>query len=1155
VAQLPPELPPRYRAWPDPERALLGRGGAGEVWRAQDKALGVLVALKVWRAEGSKIKARLEREAALAARVTHPNVVGLHDVGTTPDGRPFLAFALASDGSLLEKVRSLPPWDELKDLFIGLLKGLAALHSRGLLHLDVKLSNLLLHRSAPKRLELWLADLGVARAIGDDEGDNTLIGTVAYMPAERLSAKVYLWGPATDLFSAGAVFYRVLSGQLPFPERDPTEALAARGKPPTHIPISSGYAVPEGIDDAILPMLQRNPWERYDLGADAIRAIEALPPVDASEPQTDVIERKTSRIESVSPLFDIPRWYRPSPVPPPRVLFRQKPPRRVPVAPSLLVHRDVPLIGRDQEMATLWKRARSVIKRRRPALVHVTGPRGIGRSRLVREFTRALEEGGLGEGVLVENAVREGPSLGLRGTWRRLHPPHPQHRSYVTEIATVLARDRQAPLPATMAEAELLANWIQPREGRRAAEPGQARALLVEHLILRSWRGLSWIWLDDMHLAEATDDAWALIDMVLARGGPVLVLVTTRSDSVSEPFLDLESRWDQAVETITLTPLKTIAASAFIKAHLPIDTALAQRLAHHTGGNPRAMRELLLHWVRTGALEPIDAGPASEPGWNLRSSAPPLPADRHAFARERLGHALERRPDWLGPLLTIAIAGRGTPERVIARVAGTSLDELVVEGLVDLQRGQPALSPPELPEAVREWPRDEGLDTLIHEHLAAAWAEEGDDPVVLGRVGVHRAAAGLYQEAIEPLDKALRALKTTLPLPEVIRLAGRTIDVAGLTRPKGDPIWAHAAMALSDALWHVGDGEEALAQDREIAALVLSPEYAVRAACLHAEHLGGEEGARASLDRLFGVEALARELVPRERAAFLAMRAWCRTRLLDVEGGLEDVDQAMRSDPDPETMVRCYLSRTMLLATRDPEAAYESARACIDLAHQQGLVRFETLAWGLCGPWLVEAGRAREAVDRLRSDIARLRARGEYRIVAMLLLTLGEIHRATGQLDDAAMAYEEAAATGARGAGSLRPAARVNLAILGAIHGDSARIRAARIEPIGGDGSALVRSWSLLDRIADLLDGDATAPADGEAIEWGVRLGADGVFLCRVIAVLLEERGMVGEASAVLDRMHAAAREHRIDVHAADDLVRRFIAHRPPRRAEESQPA
>jgi hypothetical protein len=208
---------------------------------------------------------------------------------------------------------------------------------------------------------------------------------------------------------------------------------------------------------------------------------------------------------------------------------------------SLLVHRDVPLIGRDQEMARLWRPRADRDQAARPALVHVTGSARDRAHRLVREFTRALEEGGLGEGVLVENAVREGPSLGLRGRVARIHPPHPHHRSYVTEIATVLARDRQAPIPATMSEAELLANWIQPREGRRAAEPGQARALLVEHLVLRSWRGLSWIWLDDLHLADESDDAWALIDMILSRGGPVLVLVTTRSDTVSEPFLELQN--------------------------------------------------------------------------------------------------------------------------------------------------------------------------------------------------------------------------------------------------------------------------------------------------------------------------------------------------------------------------------------------------------------------------------------------------------------------------------------------------------------------------------------------------------------------------------------------------------------------------------------
>jgi hypothetical protein len=86
---VPPLLPDRYVPWPAPDRALLGRGGASEVWRAQDRELGVLVALKVLRAEGARLAGRLEREAMLAASVVHPNVIALHDMGRTPEALPY----------------------------------------------------------------------------------------------------------------------------------------------------------------------------------------------------------------------------------------------------------------------------------------------------------------------------------------------------------------------------------------------------------------------------------------------------------------------------------------------------------------------------------------------------------------------------------------------------------------------------------------------------------------------------------------------------------------------------------------------------------------------------------------------------------------------------------------------------------------------------------------------------------------------------------------------------------------------------------------------------------------------------------------------------------------------------------------------------------
>ena len=111
-----PQLPSRYRLWPSPERALLGTGGASAVWRVKDEALGLQVALKVLKSEGRRFHARLEREAVLSSRVVHPNVISLHDVGRTPDGKSYLAFALASDGSMLDMASSPPPWPELKRL-------------------------------------------------------------------------------------------------------------------------------------------------------------------------------------------------------------------------------------------------------------------------------------------------------------------------------------------------------------------------------------------------------------------------------------------------------------------------------------------------------------------------------------------------------------------------------------------------------------------------------------------------------------------------------------------------------------------------------------------------------------------------------------------------------------------------------------------------------------------------------------------------------------------------------------------------------------------------------------------------------------------------------------------------------------------------------
>lgn len=1149
TAPPPPRLPERYRLWPDPTRALLGRGGAGEVWRAQDQVLGVLVALKVLRAEGARVRSRLGREAALAARVMHPNVVALHDMGTTLDGSPYVGFALASDGSLLDLANHPPAWPELLDLLYDLLAALGALHSRGLLHLDVKMSNLLLHRNGPRRRILWLADMGIARAVhGDTEDDSVVLGTVSYMPSERLMGQRHLWGPSTDLFSTGAIVWRLMTGNLPFTAKDPSAALTSRRRPLPPFQIRPGYLAPPGLEDVLRAMLSCDRLERFDLAADAARALRALPPVVPDGPPPPVPDNPAGR-PRVPPPPGTPLWFRPAPAAPPRVRPQAHLPRRVPQAPGLLFFREIPLIARDEELDQLWRAARTVIHYKRPLMIEITGPRGIGRTRLIQEFSRTLEQEGLGEGVMLEYAVRDPAAVGLRGAWRRLAPMGQDLRQHTDQLTAVLARDRQIATSEMVREASSVTRWLVPREEDPPVDRSVVRALLAEHLELRSWRGLSWLWLEDMHLASDEDEVWTLLDMVLSRQAPVLVLSNSREDAPSPRMDALMSRFGRAVQRLPLRALNHEESAQLVAAHLPLERGLAMDLARHTGGNPRYLRDLLLHWVRLGVLVPGRDQTGGEPAWALSREAPPLPADRHAFATDRLEHALRQQPDLLEPLLVVALAGRGTPERVIDRVIGEEgIDRLILEGLLTLERGSPVLVPPELPTAVRAWPRAPGTDARLHARLADAWAEEGDDPATLAAVGRHRADAGLYNAALEPLDQALRALRRTLPPPEAHRLARMMLNIAERADPpdggRGSPAWARAAMALADAEWLIGRSDAARALDEEIATLPLPPDESVRAACLHAVHLD-REGARVGLARLGRVASLLTRVSSPIQAEYYLTRAVCRNRQLDDEGALEDLGRCLALQPDPatETMARHY--RAMLLSLRDRAESFREALRTIEIARQHGLIRWEALAWGAAGEQLVVLGRTDEAISHLRHGVARLAAHGEYRAAGQLVNNMGEVLRRAGRKDEARATYQEVLENAAYQGGDSPAVARANLALMAAVERDGDQVlELHRSAGAVADDPTAGNAWAMLIALAHLLQGERVPLPDEGAADRAVRLGSDGVFLNLAIATLLDESGRAEEAGALRAFTLTAAQRYQVDIVPAEEMLDAFRAAR-----------
>jgi serine/threonine protein kinase len=203
----------RYRV-----EGRLGHGGMATVFLAHDRKLDRSVAIKLLAdnlAGDEEVRARFTREARLAAKLDHPNVVQVFDVGEEEDGRPYIVMELVAGGTLADRLerrrRSLPLSDALP-LLRQMCDGLGHAHARRLVHRDVKPQNLLL-READQCLKV--ADFGIARAAEETRLTRTgrVIGTERYMAPEQLTDGPI--SPATDVFACGVVADEVLPGRRP----------------------------------------------------------------------------------------------------------------------------------------------------------------------------------------------------------------------------------------------------------------------------------------------------------------------------------------------------------------------------------------------------------------------------------------------------------------------------------------------------------------------------------------------------------------------------------------------------------------------------------------------------------------------------------------------------------------------------------------------------------------------------------------------------------------------------------------------------------------------------------------------------------------------------------------------------------------------------
>jgi len=347
----------------------------GEVYRARDSRLGRTVAIKVLPerlSQNPDLRQRFEREARTISNLSHPNICTLHDVGHQ-EGIDFLVLEFVEGKTLRELlVSGILPIGKVIPISVQVAEGLAKAHDSGVIHRDLKPENLMVSPQGVKILDFGLAKLGLDAKDPPDACTTTssrtqpgmLLGTLKYMSPEQASGRPLDF--RSDQFSFGLLLYEMVTGRHPFQKASPVQTLVAIVQEEPKSIASLNPEVPPPLCWVVERCLAKEPENRYFSTRDLVRDLTA----------------------SRDRLSDL-RFHRPE------------------TRPSNLPVPSTAFIGRDQELAAV----KQLLLRSDVRLVTVTGPGGIGKSRLAVEVARDMAGHFSGGVYFVPLAAVTDPSL------------------------------------------------------------------------------------------------------------------------------------------------------------------------------------------------------------------------------------------------------------------------------------------------------------------------------------------------------------------------------------------------------------------------------------------------------------------------------------------------------------------------------------------------------------------------------------------------------------------------------------------------------------------------------------------------------------------------------------------------------------------------
>lgn len=1019
----------------------LGAGGTGVVWRARDEQTGREVAIKQLRAEyaqDARLKRRLRREARAVARLDHPNIVRLYDLGEDDAGNPYLVMEYVEGPTLAElRYRTRLGLGRIVVLIDQILGALAFAHARGVIHRDLKPQNVVIAKGQGGIDEVKLLDFGLARVEDDSDARLTLaqqdvFGTPIYMSPEQATGDHEI-SPATDIYALGVVIWELLTGRPPYSGRSSTAIIVQHVTaevPPLEPLPHLASDLPPDIEPLLVRALQKDPTRRFDSAGELRRALQTvfvdaedsesdatiaggpnLDAGDASGPITMATMMATMVGGNVADLFGA-RVTAAIPVPgsvttggsstgstttEEHRLETTEEEATLVGAPAIASEvevegpREPPLVGREDEMRWLWERATAVCETGEPSCVVLEGAPGIGRRALGAELAQIAEEGGWMR-VLTVRFEPTGEGRGLRGTLRgalKLPARAPQDRVAVVRDALAEVAGGDA------VDAEAIAVWMWPRaeEARPPARTARVVEMLVRVLasarpVLLRMQGLEHAGVEGVRVLSH------LVTVLHQRPAPVMLLGTRTADATTSepgPLRGVEAvlvRHRERIEVRRIAPLNHEASVALAQSVLPIDAATATRLADRSGGNPfHVVQAVRLLWDR-GDLNEVA-------GRLVAIGSPDIPSALPDLARARLaalfGH--DEESDTLKEIAgSLTLLGGAFPfglAEVFARSNGVetaaleaALEALVRHGLVvEEEDDEYAFAHGLMRDAlIRDFA---GRSAVAGLHARVAEAKTrwytGDLGPVAARIGRHYRVAGQLRQAVEFLLLAARRGR-------------RAFDAEGAR-----------ALLLEAERWVRADPDaEGLETVRLDVALGLA-------------ELGLETGGHAEAgERVTGVfQAAAVSRDPLRVARARAIHGGAMVMAGRWAEGERVLQEALAYYVECEDLVgRAAVEMALgdaAIRRNDASAARERVGQARALARQAGEPVTELRAMLARAELAARDGGAPAALSAFEEAVARADELGAESVMAHASMRLGELLRQGGRYDEAAAHYRRAA--------------------------------------------------------------------------------------------------------------------------------------------------